>query len=189
MTIAQRDSGLISNRKMREWSWGNLTLEICFYWEHVFLGWPKLLQRLLVVKTVCCDGSSAGGFMGCGLKQSRLESCLEDAWGGEEVEAQASLAGRDPAATSSPGSLGLVSSGPGREASGSPWAPLEVTGTTVTIQGNIQGKRSSPLRRSSLGKGGHVSEAAVWTPWVSAEVLGPLMHQACSSEKPGQYLV
>lgn len=114
-----------------------------------------------------------------------MESSLEDAWGGQEVKAQASLASRDPAATSSPGSLGLVSSGLGREGTWESWAPLEVSGTTVTIQGNIQGKRSSPLRRSSLGKGGHVLEAGAWTPWVNVEVLGPLMHQACSSEKPG----
>lgn len=69
---------------------------------------------------------------------------MEDAWGGQEVEAQASLARREEAGggdggdaggvgwvTFSPGSLGLVSGGPPR----APEAPLVVTDTTREIFG------------------------------------------------------
>ena len=91
--------------------------------------------------------------MSCGLKQSRWAQIWKMYGGGQEVKTQASLAGRDrtSAATSSPGRVRLVSSGPGQRLLGVPGAPLVATGMTVTSLGNIQGKRNSPLR-SSVGK-------------------------------------
>lgn len=45
--------------------------------------------------------------------------------------------------------VGLVSSGPDREAAGRLWAHLVVT--TLTIQGNFQGKGRNPLGKPRQG--------------------------------------
>lgn len=73
--------------------------------------------------------------------------------GGQEVEAQASLASRDPAATSSPGSLGLVSSGPGREG---PWESLGSSGghrQHSDHPGNYSGEEKQPPKKRLPGPG------------------------------------
>lgn len=82
-----------------------------------------------------------------------MESSLEDAWGGQEVKAQASLASRDPAATSSPGSLGLVSSGLGREG---PWESLGSSGGLrhhSDHSGKYSGEEKQPPKEKLPGQG------------------------------------
>ena len=137
-----------------------------------------------MAKIVCFDGSSARGFMGCSLKQSR--------WGqvwkrhGEVRRWRPRPAW--PAGAGTP--VGLVSQAPGRKSPGVPGAPFVIRVTSQGASRKFSGEEKHPPRkklpepaRARLRPSDWVAEG--WTPWARAEVLPPLLHQACPCEQPG----
>lgn len=93
---------------------------------------------------------------------------MKQAWGGQEVEIQANLGGRDSGATFSPSPAPLLSSGPGQGASRGPGAPLMVT---VTIQGNWGEEKQPPKKQLPGPGGGPGLRGRGLDPWVRLRLL------------------